>query len=277
MMRRPRSGLSLPELLVALMIVGILASALVGLVRSQLRNADLRVQQRSARAVARASSNLLLSELRMVEPLGGVRAASPTSVELDVPFALALTCRTTPTETVVSLLPVDSSFFASARADGYAWRDRVGRYAYQAGARYTDGAAPSSCAAARIRTLPGGREGRLVPPLPPGVPNGSAVLLLQRLRYWFGPSVASPGGTALFRTRVGDAVTEEVASPFDSASRFRFLVAGSDSAIPAPPAPLSALRGLELDLVGLSERPRAGGAQRERASQRTLVHFVNVP
>lgn len=277
MTRRPRSGLSLPELLVSLVILGILASALVGLVRSQLRGADLRVQQRSARTVARSSANLLLSELRMVEPTGGVRAATPVSVELDVPFALALSCQTTATVTVVSLLPVDSALFAGARADGYAWRDGAGLYAYQPGASYADGAPATACAGARIRTLPGGRDGRIVPPLPAGAPNGSAVFLLQRLRYWFGPSKASPGGVGLFRTRVGDGLEEEVASPFDSTSRFRFFVAGSDTAQDAPPAALSNLRGLELDLVGLSARPRAGGTRPERASQRTLVYFANAP
>lgn len=277
MNRRLRSGLSLPELLVSLVILGILATALVGLVRSQGRGADLRVQQRAARTVARSSANLLLSELRMVEPTGGVRALSATSVEFDVPFALALSCQTTPTVTVVSLLPVDSTLFANARPDGYAWRDGAGLYRYQSFATYTDGAAPTACAAARIRTLPGGREGRISPPLPAGAPNGSAVFLLQRLRYWFGPSVASPGGLALFRTRLSDGLEEEVASPFDSTARFRFFVAGSDSAQAMPPASLSNLRGLALDLVGLSERPRAGGTRPERASLRTLVYFANAP
>lgn len=274
---RPRSGLSLPELLVSLFIVGILASALVGLVRSQLRSVDLRIQQRSARSVARASSNLLLSDLRMVETSGGILAAGPASVEMDVPFALALSCRTTATATVVSILPIDSALFAETRLDGYAWRESGGRYRYQGGASYSDGAPSTACGTARIRTLAGGREGQLSPPLPSTAPNGSAVLMLQRLRYWFGPSAASPGGMALFRTRVGDGMTEEVASPLDSTSRFRFFVAGSDSALDAAPVLLSDLRGLELDLVGLSERPRLGGKQPERAAHRTLVYFVNAP
>jgi hypothetical protein len=266
--------MTLPELLVGLTILAILGTAVVRLVISETRSVDRHMQQRAARAVARSSANFLLSELRMVEPEGGMIAADPTFVELFVPFALGMSCGPSGGATLVSLLPVDSVSFAEAGLAGYAWRGAGGRYTYvDSGASMTTVAA-SACSGAGITTLPGGAVVAVRPVA--GVPNGTPVFLVQRLRYWLGPSRDVPGAVALFRTRVTDGATDELASPFDITSRVRYFRAGGDTSEAVPPAVLADVRGVELVLAGQSLRPRMGGTRPERSVQRTSIFFTNV-
>lgn len=273
---RLQRGMTLPELLVGLTILAILGTAMVRLVLSETRNVDRLMLQRSARAVTRSSVNLLLSELRMVVPQGGVHAASGGSVEVSVPFAMGLSCGDAGGVTMVSLLPSDSVALVDAAFTGYAWRPASAAWAFvdSAVAMGWSGNA-ATCTAARLTTLPGGRVVSVSPPLPAGAPPGTPVFLVQRLRYWFGPSADVPGAVALLRTRALDGVTEELAAPFDSTSRFRFFVVGSDTATAAPPPTTDALQGLELDLVGLSTRTRFGATRPERANQRSSIFFSN--
>ena len=78
MMRRrltkPRRGVSLPELLIALVVLGIIGAASVRVLLSQTHYYDVQLKKRAARSVSRASVNLMLSELRMMESAAGVEA-----------------------------------------------------------------------------------------------------------------------------------------------------------------------------------------------------------
>jgi len=249
---------------------------MVRLFLAETRNVDRLMLQRSARAVARSSITLLMSELRMVVPEGGILAASPSSVELFAPFASGLSCGTVGQSTIVSLLPADSAMLASALYSGYAWRGNDGRYAFvDTAIALSWGASASPCAAAGLTTLSGGQLVAVSPPLPASATAGTPIFLVQRLRYWFGPSADMPGAVALLRTRALDAGTEELAAPVDSVSHFRFFREGVDSSESMPPAVLDDLRGLELNLVGLSSRRRFGASRPERAARRSAIYFAN--
>jgi prepilin-type N-terminal cleavage/methylation domain-containing protein len=267
--------MTLVELLVSLVILGILSASALRLVMSQMRTVDRQLQQRSARAVGRSSVNFLLSELRMVEP-NGVVAASPHSIEIRVPYALGVLCGYAGGAAIVGVLPIDSASYAGATATGYAWRASGGTYTYvDSSVTVSSSSSAGTCATARIAMPPGSRLVALAPSLPPAAGAGTPVFLTQRIRYDFGPSSDVPGTLGLFRTRAADGIAEELASPFDSGTVFRFLRAGTDTAESLPPASLGELRGVELGLNGLSVRPRLGGTHRELARQRTAVYFGN--
>jgi type II secretory pathway pseudopilin PulG len=268
--------MTLPELLVGLTILAILGTAMVRLVLSETRNVDRLMLQRSARAVTRSSVNLLLSELRMVVPRGGVHAASSHSIEVSAPFAMGLSCGDVGNSTMVTLLPSDSVALADAGFSGYAWRRHDGAWVFVDSAVSIGWSGNmATCVTARLTTLAGGRVVAVSPPLPAAALPGTPVFLVQRLRYWFGPSADVPGALALLRTRVVGVVTEELAAPFDSTSRFRFFASGTDTSTTTPPPMTNDLRGIELDLVGLSTRNRFGGIRPERATQRSSIFFSN--
>ncbi len=274
-----RRGFTLVELLVAMVITSIVGVAVTKLFLSQARFYDLQSQMRRARFVSRTAVNAALSDLRMVEPTGGVVSVSPTTVTLRVPYAVGIVCANGATQTTLSLWPVDSTLYATAGFSGYAWRDTLGAYTYlEAGTSVVaDNAAV--CTAANVTVLANGRVVAVKPALPASLPAavavGTPVFLFQRLTYAFLASTAMPGRTGLWRTVVGTAQTDELVAPFDSSAKFRFFVVGADTAQSAAPSPLSNLRGLELDFNAQSDRAAEGTAALRQASAVTAVFFNN--
>ena len=63
----------------------------------------------------------------------------------------------------------------------------------------------------------------------------------------------------------------------DGDTRFRFFTAGSSTPVDAPPADLGEIRGLQLDLEGLGDRPRPGGGAVATAALSVSVFFKNRP
>ena len=110
----------------------------------------------------------------------------------------------------------------------------------------------------------------------PAPSRGSIVYLYRDIRYEFKASVAIPGRTALWRTRVSGDATEELVAPFDATARVNFYnldVVPAQSAVPA----LVNMRGLELLLNGMSERTPSGSAAPKTANMTTSVFFENRP
>lgn len=273
--RRKRVGATLVELMVALVVLSILGAASIRLFVSQSGFVDQHAKQRSARTVSRASMNLLLSELRMVEPTGGIVFASPNGVTFRVPYAMGLTCGTSGVTTSITMLPADSATLASASFAGYAWRDASGDYTYvEAGAAIGAGDA-AICSGAGYATLAAGRIAGVSPAVPAPHDDGVPIMLFQRIRYDFAPSLALPGRRALWRTLININRREEIAAPFDSSARFRFYHRSDDTSTVLPPLPLRTIRGIELVLAGASETPRRGGSAPEVAANRTAVFFTN--
>ena len=271
--RRP--GFTLIELLVAFTLLGIIGLSILRTFTSQARLADLHTKQLDARTVSRAPINLFMSEARMVETGNGVGAASASSVTLRVPVVMGIVCGTTGAATVLSLMPVDSAILASAAISGHAYRQTNGVYIYTEGATTISSGGDGICngASASIAPVNGGQR-VLVTPQMAGATVGSVAFIYQRVRYDFAPSTTLAGRVGLWRTLETSGATEELAAPFDASSRFRFYRNDQDASDATVPL-LSEIRGLELELVGASERARLGRVTPETSRLQTAVFFMN--
>lgn len=274
-----RRGFTLTELLVGMVIMGVIGVALTRLFMSQSRFYDLQTQMRRARFVTRTAINAALSDLRMVEATGGVVSATTKQITVRAPYAMGIVCASGPTQTTLSLWPVDSTMYANAGFGGYAWRDSLGNETYvETGASVVAGAA-ALCTAAGVTVLAGGRVVAVQPPLPAALPAvtavGTPIFLVQRLTYEFKASTALPGRTALWRTVTATGQSDELVAPFDSTASFGFFTAGSDTAQTTAPVPVTAIRGLQLNLAGQSERAPEGSSTPRRALAVTAVFFNN--
>ena len=269
---RRRAGMTLIELLVAVILLGIIGGGMVRMLNSQAEFYEHQGAGRNARSISRAAVNVLLSEMRMVEVPNGVVAANPATVTLRVPYAIGVYCGSPAAVSTISLLPTDSAMLAEPGFSGYAWRGRLGPYNYvEAGAALTN-PVPGTCVAAGINPM-AVRIG-VTPVLPVGVDVGTVVMLTRRITYSFAPSAAVPGRTALWRRMDATGVREELAAPFAATARFRFYQLNADAAQDPVPV-LTDIRGFELVLDGASEAStRITGAPRE-APLTTSVFFRN--
>ena len=268
-----RAGISLVELLVALTLLGFIGISILRTFTSQARLADMNTKRLDARAVSRAPVNLFMSEARMVETGNGMVAASASSVTLRIPVALGVVCGTSGTATVLSLMPVDSAVYASAAISGHAYRQDNGVYVYTEGTTSVTPGGDATCSAESITTVAGGRT-VLVTPQMPAATIGAVAFIYQRVRYDFAPSTALGGRVGLWRTLEQSGVAEELAAPFDASSRFRFYRNDQDTSDTVVPT-LAEIRGLQLELVGASERARFGRQTPETSRLQTAVFFMN--
>jgi Tfp pilus assembly protein PilX len=272
-----RSGISMIEILVALTLLGIIGVSILRTFTSQARFADIQSKRTNARAVSRAPINVLMSEARMVEVGSGVVAASASSVTLRVPVAMGIVCGSAGGSTVVSLMPVDSVVLATAAISGHAWRRSTGAYAYTEGATTVAAggvAGAAICTAASITTVAGGRTIVVTPPMHASAVPGTPAFIYQRVRFEFGASSVLPGRIGLWRTLEASGATEELAAPYDTATKFRFYRNSLDTSDDVVP-PLTEIRGLEFSLVGASERSRYGRVKPETSRMQTAVFFMN--
>lgn len=270
---RARRGASLPELLIALVVLGIIGAASVRLLISQTSFYDVQMKQRAARNVSRAAVNMMLSDIRMVESTGGVEAITSTSVTLRIPYAMGMACGTVGPVSVIALLPADSTVLANATPSGHGWRDASGAYTYTNGSVATISGGTALCNFVNISAVPGGRVIAMSPALPSGAAPGDAVFLYQRIRYEFKSSDAMPGRRALWRTVVDTDTHEELAAPFESSAHFRFFQFDRDTSDVTATA--SDVRGLELVLNAESRYAASGESAKERSPFRTAVFFNN--
>jgi hypothetical protein len=292
-----RRGVTLVELLLSLIVTAIVGGALVRMVLSQARFMDQQEAWRGARSVARSGINRLMSDLRAVEALGGMEAASPGGQDftIRVPYAFGVICRTAATITTVSLLPVDATMFAAPGYSGFGWRNAAGVYTYVPGTALPvipgttadcTGALPAPFGITTLGSINGSPAGQVVnlthaAALPTAPPNGalvgSIVFLYRRVRYEFKNSAVLPGRVGLWRTLVSTGGTEELAAPFANTARVNFYRLNSVVPEMAIPAQLSEVRGLELVLDGMSEQTPGGSTAPKTANLRTSVFFENRP
>jgi type II secretory pathway pseudopilin PulG len=269
---RQRSGLTIIELIVTVIVLGIVGGGIVRMLTSQAHFYEHQGAGRNARSISRAAVNVLLSEMRMVEVPNGVVAANPAVVTLRVPYALGVFCGSPSGVSTIALLPTDSAMLAEPGFSGYAWRGRLGSYNYVEGGAALALPVPGTCVAAGITPM-AVRIG-VTPVLPVGADVGTVVMLTRRITYAFAPSAAIPGRTALWRRVDATGVGEELAAPFDAAARFRFYRLNDNTAQDAVPL-LTEIRGFELVLDGASESsPRLTGGPRT-APLTTSVFFRN--
>jgi hypothetical protein len=273
-----RRGLSIAELLIGMVILAIVGMGLTRIMVTQARYFDHQKKSNAARNVSRGPLNRVVSDLRMVEALGGVTAASATSITVRVPYAIGVVCVSQPAGTQISLLPVDSAMFAGPGYTGYAWRNGAGVYGYvETGSLNAAAGDVTLCNTAKITTLTADKAKvvRINPKLTDTASLGTPVFLYRSIKYEFKNSTMLPGTTGLYRTVMTGGSTEELSAPYASDAKFRFFVGSSTTAQDAVPAQLSTLRGLELVMTGTSEKIPIGGTQKEQAPFTTAVFFKN--
>jgi prepilin-type N-terminal cleavage/methylation domain-containing protein len=272
-MVRARPGFSLAETLVSLAIMGIIGVALTRLLVTQSQFFNEQSAQMNARSVSRSATSMVIQELRMLDVGGGVVAAAPDSMTIRVPFRMGIVCATAGV-TTASFLPVDSSMNANAALSGYAWRDTTtGAWTYQESGVSTAAGVAATCTANNITTVTGGTVLTVSPAAPGGATPGTPILLHQRVTYKFKASTSVPGTIGLYRRVVATNTEEELVAPFDTAAKFRFYDLNSATAQAAVPSPLSNMRGVELVLTAVNERPTRSGAT--TSAYTTAVWFKN--
>lgn len=279
MVRRARRGFTLIELLVGVVLFAIVGAALTKLITVQGRFFDRQGMANAARNVSRASLNRVISDFRMIEATGAIIAATPTTLDVRIPYAIGVECADNNGRTHLTLLPVDSTTYANSTFYGYAWRSSTtGAYTYvEAGATVQAGT-PAVCTNVRITSVPGGQVVSVTPTLPVSAGLGTPTFLYERVKYELKASVAVPGKVGLWRTlvRPNGNLTEELVAPFANTAKWRFYtLQGGAVAQDNPPASLSDIRGLELHLDGLSEYAVAGQSTNESAPFTTAVFFKN--
>ncbi len=276
-----RRGYSLVELMVALVIAGFVGVALTRLVINQARFISLQDGMMRARSGSRAAYNMLAHELTQVTD-GGLVAANGDSITLRLPYAFGIACAQTGGTTIVAVIPTDSTTFFNATPSGYAWRDSLGVYRFENGATISDfNAAQSNCTsgspAISVTAGPGWSARAIaVSPNNLATPRGGVVYLYQTIQYALTPSVELPGTEALWRTPLATGVREELVAPFDTSSRFQFVI-GPGLTLSATPGALTGVRGIRAVLVGMSERVPQGKAAAFRFDLQTNLLFRNVP
>lgn len=264
-----RRGLSLVEVLIAIVLLGIVGAGITRMLSSQLRFFAAGTNARDARAVSRNALNLTRSELRMVEP-NGIVAASRDSVTIRLPYQMGIYCSLS----TGTFAPVDSLVRAMADPGGYAYRDTLvgSPYIYVSNGSAPAAGLSTSCTAQGLAVVPNGQVLSVNPTLA-AAPVGAPIFLWQTVTYYFGNSSLVPGRRALWR-KAGSKAAEEVAVPVDTASRFNFYTTGTTSSATVP-SPLNTMRGLEILLYGESERTSPGKTTPEESLQRVSIFFRN--
>jgi hypothetical protein len=273
-----RRGLSIVELLVGMLILAIIGMALSRVLVSQARYFSHQKSGNLARNVSRGPLNRVVSDLRMVEALGGVLEASDSALLARVPYAIGVVCAKNTPFTHISLLPVDSAMYAAPGYSGYAWRGGSGEYRYVDDNSHTIASGNLAvCTGALIATLTTSNAKiiKISPELTDTASFGTPVFLYRRIKYEFKPSVAVPGMRGLWRTVMATGATEELAAPFDAGSEFNFFVLSNQTSQDDPPADLSTLRGVELVMNGMSEEIPSGSSAKTLAPFKTAVFFKN--
>ena len=271
-----RRGFTLVELLIAVIIAGILGTALARLLVSDSRFAARQQAMLSARSTARTALNWMAEELRAVSD-GGLLDASSDTVAVRAPYAFGTACDKAGGLMLMALVPTDSLLYSLAVPDGLAWRRSSGTYRFVSGVSVSMSTDSATCAADSIRVIP---DGQLVgvTGVPSGAPfqpvPGSIAYLYQTVSYKFAPSSDLPGRIGLWR-KAGAAAYEELVAPFDTAAGFGFLVGSSFDALDDPPADLSTVSGLELRLVGASDFVPRGADRAQTFELVTQIRFAN--
>lgn len=276
---RARRGLSMIELLIGMVILAIIGGALTRVLISQARYFDHQKTANLARSVSRGPLNRIVSDLRMVEARGGIINATNSSILARVPYAIGVVCAKSADglSTHVSLLPVDSATYATAGFSGYAWRNGQGFYSYVENNPTVTQGDINVCTTAGVQTLTASKAKviKISPALVDTASVGTAVLLLQNLRYQFKASTSVPGSQGLFRQVMATGAEEELSAPFNNDAKFRFFIKNDKISQGSAPAALGTLRGILLELNGESEWAPSGASQKQQANFRTAVFFKN--
>lgn len=288
--RRARRGFSLPELLISMVMVGMIGLVLTRLIVSESRSNNRQVLQRGARGVSRGALNIMMSEMRIAEQSTAFSAAqagnapdpSPTQVAINVPWAIGIRC----TDTEALMMPVDSliGFIGRNNNRGIGVRNATsGEYAIQTGVRVVNSTL-LPCTAAGIVTagaaaMPGMQPYTIIGGTMAG-PLGTPVMFYYQVRYTFKTSTTVPGRLGLFRQVFSwnaSQQEEELVAPFGAGSGFQYYMGTNrmPGAAPADEDDYRDISGIQINLIGESERNAQGRSNPESANVSTAIFFRN--
>lgn len=269
-LNRPRRGLTLIELIITLVLVAIIGAAAGRLLISQTRFYARMSAKKDARSVTRSATNLLQTELSMIEAGAGITAATNDSITVRMPYAWGVMCQSN----TMMMLPVDSALYAMATFAGYAIKDTTatGAYTYTAsGTAPTAGTASNCTGMTYPITAP--TNGSYLSVTGLAGTSGAPVFLWQTVTYKFANSTLFSGQRGLWR-RIGTGTPEEILAPFQSTAQFRFYQLYEDTARVTPPA-LTDIRGIELLMAAQSPTRASNRATQETVSIKTAIFFRN--
>lgn len=269
-----RSGTTLTELLVVMVVMGVLGASMTGLMVSQSRFFNDQEGQANARRVSRTPTTLLLSDLRSVETTNGIVSAGPTSFDVRVPYRTGVVCGLSGGGSLIATLqPIDSMVASNVAHTGWFWVDSIGGVHYQLGAAKPSNASGSAsvCTTNSVTPITGG-DVVSFPINPSGANPGTIVTLYHRVQYFWGNSASVPGTRALFRRVLTAGSSEELVAPFDTSATFRYHMA--NGTLTSNPGVMSDVRGIEFSLTGLNERNLTSG-RTQRTPLVTSVFFEN--
>lgn len=287
-----RRGVTLIELMIAMVVAAILGAATLSMMLNQSRLVERTEGQRAGRRVSRSAINAIANDLRMVDPDWGIEAASATSITVKVPYALGIICASTATLQTIALLPVDSVVLNLGGYSGYATRGSTGVYTPVAKA----GGTVVTNVGDLTSTCTGSPSFVYAIAAPSGAPNqktrqytistvgattvavGTPVVLYRRTQYYFGTSnqAGLSGRTALWRNYLDSGSgAVELAAPFDSSAAFRFFNQAATTSQTTVPATLSDIKGFELYLPGQSDNTSRVRNAPEQANLTTAIFLVN--
>lgn len=280
-----RRGLSLVELLIAMVVAGIIGASLVALLMSQGRWSERVTAERDSRTAARGPVAVLSAELRMVDGFWGVEAASNNAVTLRIPYALGVYCGQSGSDYIVQLLPTDAALAAEPGHSGYAMRINGGAYVWYGVQTKAASNLTSACTGATpaVELLPGATLVALAKPASPPatVDPGTPVMLARRIRYSYANS-ATTGLRMLYREVLdaggGQVVAEEIGGPFTEASvaRFTFFTRAAPTVATATvPSPLTTMAGIQVGLPGRAERNARMATGTISSNLSTAFYFTN--
>jgi len=263
-------GFTLIEVLIAVVLMAMLATALTRILLSDSRFVSKQEAMITARQTARATMNVMSVELRMISD-SGLLAVSADSVYFRSPVAYGTACTASGGQRIVSVLPTDSAMYASATPAGIA-RRRGGLYSFLEGITVAGSVDVAACTADSVRVIPDGFLVGITPDT--AAMSGEIIYLYQNVAFRFMASTDMPGRRGLWR-RVGAGAYEELAAPFDSTARFRFLVGPNLTRTDTPPADLTTVNGIELGIVAQSYVAPQGQSDYHKFDLPIQIVFVN--
>ncbi len=265
-------GFTLVEVLIAMAVMAVLATALTRILLSDSRFVSRQEALLTARQTARAAINVMSVELRMVSD-SGLLAASSDSVLVRVPYVFGIGCDIDGAAgRVVSLMPADSLMYTNAVNAGIARLRADGTYQFTSPVTLSAPADGARCTTQGIQPVPDGTVLNVLPVT--ALEFGDIFYLYQLVTYRFMPSTIMPGRRGLWR-RVGTGAYEELAAPFDSTAGFRFLVGPNLAVTGNPPVDLTTVNGLELNIVAESYEPPRGRSDYQLFELPVQVVFLN--
>ena len=264
-LRLNESGFTLIEALVALVISGILASALVSLLIGQSRFYERTDDQMYAEQSLRASMDLVATELRMGAP-GDLVSAEADSVTIRFDVIRGIVCDTTGADAVTAFAfeeitdaNITGGAVGTAMSGPYdepftyadAWLPTEAATGSTPKASCVATGAPAGLTDPSYAELTGWTSGIGARPEP-----GSVLRFYGNLKYHFAPSTFFATRTALWRG------TQELIGPFDNGAAFSYVMVDGTVQASVSSSDLDDVRAIRITAIALGDGANRYDVQR---------------